>query len=128
MSELLIKAVEPWNNDANTSKMSKDELQMFNSRSRKGDIIVVRPDGWNWGKCECLPDFIVVKVDGKEEDFKYLEQPLTDDTIPEKSVMLKVRKYSIPTSEVEATALEVKDFEKIIPISLEVNKISAKVA
>jgi hypothetical protein len=81
-AELLVKAEDAW---------GKDE-----ARSRKGDIIVVRPDGWEWGREECLPRFIVVKLPNvKEEDVKYLEQSLMDNTDKEKPVMLKRRKYSI---------------------------------
>ncbi len=86
-AELLIKAEDAWGTDE--------------ARSRKGDIIVVRPDGWIWGKEECLPRFIVVKLKGvKVEDIKHYEQPLwvfegVDELGNVKQRMLKRRQYSI---------------------------------
>ena len=96
-AELLVKAQEPWNNNADTSKMSAEELRIHNAHSRKGDIIVVRPDGWKWGKEECLPRFVVVKVPelSIEEAAQY-EQPLFDVTDPQKPLMVRVRKYALP--------------------------------
>ena len=62
MAELLVKMVDAWGDDK--------------ARSMKGDIIVVRPDGWKWGNEECPPRFVVVKLKGvKEEDVKHYEQP-----------------------------------------------------
>lgn len=47
MSELLVRAWQP-----------KNDIQDI------GDIVSVKPDGWRWGKCECLPDYLVVKLPG----------------------------------------------------------------
>ena len=102
-AELLIKAQEPWNNNANTSKMTAEELVSFNARSRKGDIIVVRPDGWPWGKEERPPRFIVLKIPKMSvEEAKKYEESLSTGTvkvIDGKEVpdikLLKVRKYQI---------------------------------
>ena len=100
-AELLVKAQEPWNNDIDTSKMTKEELQSFNARSRKGDIIVVKPDGWKWGREECPPRFVVVKLKGvKVEDVKHYEEPIYDEKDVENTTLLKVRKYAIDTSTV----------------------------
>ena len=112
MAELLIKAQESWNNDADTSKMSKDELVAFNARSRKGDIIVVRPDGWKWGREECPPRFVVVKLKGVDvKDVKQYEEPLMSKD--EKPVMLKRRKYAIPTTMVDNCFLEIGGAKEI---------------
>lgn len=35
---------------------------------KRGDIVVVKPDGWPWGSQETLPDFIRVKIPGLEVD------------------------------------------------------------
>jgi len=90
-AELLVKAEESWNNNADTSKMTKEELTTWNARSRKGDIIVVRPDGWSWGKEECPPKFVVVKMPNvKVDDVKHYEQSLIDNTIPAPVTLIKV--------------------------------------
>jgi len=99
MAELLVKAQEPWNNDIDTSKMRKNELTQFNARSRKGDIIVIRPDGWKWGREECLPRFIVVKAPGLDiKDAVKFESAVYEESIDEdgnpKFKLLKRRKYA----------------------------------
>ena len=131
MAELLIKAEEPWNNDINTSSMTAEELKRFNSRSRKGDIIVVKPDGWKWGKEECPPRFVVVKLPGMaEKDAKYYEQPLMDLTDPENPVMLKVRKYATDVATVTDCAKEIggaKEVSKSIFDSKLITKTAAEI-
>ena len=80
---------------------------------KKGDIVIVRDDGWKWGKKECLPLYIVVKLPGvKEEDAKKYEEPLTkpvDTVINGKTVttqeMVQLRKYNIPLSTVDAAKI-----------------------
>ena len=95
MSEILIKACEPYNNAEPTAP---------SERSRLGDIIVVRPDGHVWGKEECLPRFIVVKITNLSyDDAKHLEESLmVDDGLDEhgimKKKMAKVRKWQVPSS------------------------------
>jgi len=52
-------------------KLSVEKKQSYDARSQKGDIIVVKPDGWKWGKEECPPRFVVIKVpEIKYEDAK----------------------------------------------------------
>ena len=109
MAELLIKAEEPW--------------KITEEGSRKGDVIVVRPDGWEWGKEECLPRFVVVKVPGSEKDNKYLEAPIMEEmkdkqTDKISSKMKRYRENSITALEVDDIKEEVKDFEKITAVSL----------
>lgn len=72
--------------------------------SQVGDIIVVRPDGHEWGKCECLPEYIVVKVpDIKVEDVKKFEERLIEvNELTSVQTKLKRRKYQIPTTTVQA--------------------------
>jgi hypothetical protein len=95
MAQLLIKALEPWNND---NPLAPSE------RSRLGDIIVVRPDDHVWGNEECLPRFIVVKITNLSyEDAKHLEESLmVDDGVDEQGIpkkkMAKVRKWQVPKS------------------------------
>jgi hypothetical protein len=95
MAQLLIKALEPWNNDSPTAP---------SERSRLGDIIVVRPDDHVWGNEECLPRFIVVKITNMTyEDAKHLEESLmVDDGLDEQGIpkkkLAKVRKWQVPAS------------------------------
>jgi len=91
MAKLLIRAQAHYLDkltQEEVDKMTKEERQSYDARSQIGDIIVVRPDGWVWGKEECLPNFVVVKIPDKAEDVKYLEESLMqDEVVP---VILKV--------------------------------------
>lgn len=109
-AELLVKAKPHWMDDLKQSdidKMSEGDKQSYEARSQIGDVIVVKPDGWNWGKEECLPNFIVIKIpDLKYEDAKNYEQSLTEEYVdPETQMietrMLKCRKYQIPTAVID---------------------------
>jgi hypothetical protein len=117
MAELLIKACEPW--------------QITNTGSRKGDVVVVRPDGWKWGREECLPRFVVVKVEGKEADWKYLERPLyeekpdPEDAKKTVQVIAKYRENCISAVAVDSVKEEVKDFTEITAVPLKAT-ITAK--
>ncbi len=125
MAELLIKANGHWMDNLSKTdidKMTKDEKQRYEARSQKGDIIVVRPDGWKWGRCECLPDYLVVKLPNVSfEDARHYEN--SDIEITNKGnnkilVTKKVRKNYISATEVDKKSLEVKDFDKITPVEL----------
>lgn len=63
----------------------------------KGDIVVVRPDGWQWGRNECLPDFIVVKVPGLAVDISRDAMELLSDNVTERE-----RSYAILSSYIDA--------------------------
>ena len=72
---------------------------------RRGDIIVVRPDGWQWGREECPPIYQVVKVDNiSEKDAKKYEDSVstvdTSNAQNPKLVTVKLRKYSIDLSKI----------------------------
>jgi hypothetical protein len=67
------------------------ELLVLAKGDRLGDIIVVRPDGWVWGKEESLPSFWVVKV--KEKDVSYLEQSDTVRQEVTKQVEYPIREF-----------------------------------
>ena len=119
MAQLLIKALEPWNND---NPLAPSE------RSRLGDIIVVRGDDHVWGNEECLPRFIVVKLPGiAEADVKHYEQSLmVSDGVDElgnpKMKLAKVRKYQVPPSYVSEQTESVIDIplghgEGVDPVS-----------
>ena len=87
-------------------KMSEGERQSFNARSQIGDIIVVRGDGWKWGKEECPPNFIVVKVPQiTEAEAKVYEESLSEQYTDDKGMvqtrLLKVRKHALPKTDID---------------------------
>ena len=113
MAQFLIKALEPWNNDSPTAP---------EERSRLGDIIVVRPDGHVWGREECLPRFIVVKITNMSyEDAKHLEEilmlddGLEEDGVTIKKKLAKVRKWQVPAKYMEDA---IKDGNSVVEITL----------
>jgi hypothetical protein len=112
MAQLLIKAQEPWNNDSPTAPTN---------RSRLGDIIVVRGDDHVWGREECLPRFIVVKLPNiSEADAKHYEQSLMiqdglDEQGQPKMIMAKVRKYQVPPATVQT---HIDSSESVVEIPL----------
>lgn len=97
MAELLINAKAHWKDSWDTIKvasLSQKELSKYNARTEIGDIIVVKPDNWRWGKEERLPNFIVVKLPKIDvKDVKIYEQSLLSG-----ENLLKVRKYRVPQS------------------------------
>jgi hypothetical protein len=66
MAEILIKAI-----DANHLNPVKDKSGCY----KRGDVVVVMPDGHEWGKSEGPPKYIIIKVPGmtKEEAEQYIE-------------------------------------------------------
>jgi len=110
MVEFLIKAKDHWM-DSLTEKevenLSKEEKEGYDARSQKGDIIVVKPDRWKWGKEECLPNFIIVKIPemSLKDGLKYQESLMEDKTdINGESYqkLLKRRKYFFNKTEVDS--------------------------
>lgn len=105
MAEFLIKAQPHW-----LDKYTEEEAlklfphvtsESYRSHTTKGDIICVRPDGWKWGRCECLPEYIVVTIPGLAVDRAYEGQLFSqilskrgDEWVPK---LLKVRKFNVPT-------------------------------
>ena len=66
MAEFLIKAIS-----ATHPNPDKDRSGCY----KRGDIVVVMPDGHKWGNAECLPTFVIVKIPGLsvETAMKYIE-------------------------------------------------------
>ena len=103
MAELLVKAKAHWMDSLSqqdVDALSDKKKNSYNARSQIGDVILVRPDGWKWGKCECLPGYIVIKLSGTpEKDLKYLEEPLVEiNEEIQRSKLLKKRKYKFPSA------------------------------
>lgn len=70
MAELLIMA---------NSNSHSDPIKDIRGCYKKGDIVDVQPDGFQWGKEECPPRFHVVKIKGLDfKEAKYLMEPQLD--------------------------------------------------
>ena len=67
MAELLIKACDATH---------KDEVKDLQGCYKKGYVVVIRPDGWKWGKEELNKEkFYIIRVkDTKPEDLQYLTE------------------------------------------------------
>ncbi|MGR3219498.1 MAG: hypothetical protein ACUZ8H_06735 [Candidatus Anammoxibacter sp.] len=97
--ELLVQAKPHWQDGYTQQKkdsLSPSKLRNHNVRSQIGDIIIVKPDGWEWGKEEGLPNFYIIKVPNLSfEDAKHLEDSLMEGIGVDK-VTLKKRKFQLP--------------------------------
>jgi hypothetical protein len=100
MAELLVKVSKHWMDDlaqADVDKLSEAKKEHYNARTQIGDIVVVKRDGWPWGREEGLPNFIVVKLPGVDvKTVEHFIEPLMDTSIPDKPKMLRRKKYRIP--------------------------------
>ena len=64
MAEFLIKAKGHWKDNWDQQKINSlttEELDIYEMRSQKGDIIVVKPNGHTWGNAECPPNYSQLK-------------------------------------------------------------------
>ena len=95
MAELLIKAV-----DATHADPSKDARGCY----KRGDVVVVKPDGHTWGTQERLPLFWVLKVPGLSvaECDTYLEP----DALPEFGMKTRRRKYRLDAADLPKAATD----------------------
>lgn len=75
MAEILVKVRDSYVPGKGSAKLT----------SRPGSPIAVKPDGFRWGKKECLPTFFVVHVYDKScDELRFL----TDAKITEEDVMI----------------------------------------
>jgi len=131
-AELLVRAKPHWMDSftqTEVDKLSPGDKQSYEARSQIGDIVVVRPDGWKWGKEECLPNFVVVKVPGMSEaETKQYENPLmVQNGIDERGmpimVMLRHRKYALPKTDITVIKTNTVTFSKTSLIANTITKI-----
>lgn len=98
--EALIQAKPHWKDSWDNQKVNSltaQEKQQYDSRIEIGDIVVIKPNGWEWGREETLPNYYIVKVPNVTvEQAQYAVESLTDTTDPDNPVMLKKRRYKIP--------------------------------
>ena len=83
MAEFLIKVL-----DTKHPNPIKDQQKCY----KRGDIVVVKPDGHNWGKEEGLPKFVKIKIPGLPVSEKYID-PEIDEI--DKSKIIRRRKFRI---------------------------------
>ena len=107
MAELLVRAHKSWMEDI--PQATKDtwyewQWAKYNRRRRKGNPIVVKPDGWKWGRKECLPQYVVVRVDmSVAEARKYVEKGFEGK---DEDLIIKYnRKYSFDVNELNVAIL-----------------------
>ena len=127
MAELLVRASGHWldsKTQGEVDAMPQGERDSYNARTQVGDIIIVKPDGWEWGKEECLPTFLVVKLPQVDvATVEHFTNPLNEIYINEQGReqqrLLKRRKYRIPENWVLNKALI---GESVIEITLSSQK------
>lgn len=90
MAEILVLAKDHWMEKTPQEERDKWDSKTkdkFNRRVKKGSPIVVKPDGWVWGKEECPPNYIVVKVPdiSVEEAQKYIRRVEQDQVVLQKT-------------------------------------------
>jgi hypothetical protein len=105
MAEFLVRARNHWLDAVPQDQIatfSQGQLDAYNARFAKGDIILVRPDGWTWGKEECLPNFIVIKVPNIViEDVRHLESQWREN-----GTLKKKRRFHVPDAIVDTVVSE----------------------
>lgn len=103
MAELLVRAKPHWMDSLSpdaVAKMGTEERKKYNARTQIGDVVVIKPDGWRWGKEECPPNFVVIKVPGtKVEDLKRYTEQLTEKNTEaggqQRPSLIKYRRYTL---------------------------------
>jgi len=84
-----------------------------------GDIVMVQDDEFPWGSCECLPDFIVVSIDGTKADNLHLLDSIKENEGTEQEVIIKKRKNYLNID----TDISVEDKDKMKELNWHVPKI-----
>lgn len=66
--ELLVKAQPFWQRNKSIPEgITRDTISYLRDmwhQTHRGEIIVIKPNGWEWGRKERPPEYIVVKVPG----------------------------------------------------------------
>jgi len=118
MAELLIQAKGHWMDNfsqAQIDALSESERKSRETRIQLGDIVIIKPDGWNWGNEECLPNYIIVKLPQIDvETVKYLRQSLYDLTDEDNPVLIKKRKWRVPDAYMQQALLNGDSFITIM--------------
>jgi len=91
MAEFLVKL-----NDNTHVNPTKDQSGCY----KRGDVVVVMPNGHEWGKEEGYPKFVVVKIPGMTvaAGQKYIEPQIQGDLVGEMrdpTIITRRRKYNV---------------------------------
>ncbi len=110
MAEFLIKARgNQWMGNLPVDQWPAKGLtqEIFDARGEKGDVVEVRQDGAIYGRLECLPDYVVVKVpkvDYPKAKAKQIERGVYETTVVdgrEVRTLRKKRTFWIPAALVD---------------------------
>lgn len=114
MAEFLVKAIDATH---------KDPVKDVRGCYKRGDIVDVRPDGFEWGKEEAPPKFTIVKCPGMAvADVISYMQPHTQKTktqdkkgnFIEETITLKRRQYSVDLDKHDGKALTLQKLNALI--------------
>lgn len=100
MAEFLIKAIDALHEDPD-----KDKAGCY----KRGDVVAVEPDGWQWGKLEGPPKFVIVKIPDMtvEEAEQYVESERGTSSDPKlPTPVVTKRKYKLS---IDNTPSEIKN-------------------
>lgn len=118
MAELLIKAID--------AIVEDDPVKDKAGSYKRGDVVVIYPDGHEYGKIEGLPKFMIVKIPDLsfKDAQKYIEEEV-DDTDLNNIITITRRRYKflvddIPSEigEVVMTKEELNDFIEEKPVTV----------
>lgn len=103
MAELLVQAKSHWMDNMSQQdikNLNEDRKKSRDSRIRLGDIVVVKPNGWEWGREERLPNYLVIKVPQLTvEQVEHFTESLFGESDENGNIpMLKKRKWQIPNN------------------------------
>lgn len=101
MAELLVRVVDKTNDDPYLDVRC----------TKRGDVIVVKPDGWAWGKQELAnPDWRIVKIDASiEECLQLLAPELPQSVTPDR--MTRKRAFKIDLDKLDAGVTDLAELK-----------------
>lgn len=114
MALLLLKSTDNNNADPEKDKMCY----------KRGDVVEVRDDASGFGNAECLDKFLVVKVEGSQEDFIYLQGAKTETVNGEETAVLK-RKYKVDIDTSVPNLAEIEASDWLVP-TIDITQIIEK--
>lgn len=124
--ELLVKAQDFWQRDkpipTGTTQDTLSYLRDMWHQTHRGEIIVIKPNGWVWGGKENPPSFVVIKIPTitVSQATKYtqglIDSTLFDGTRSEQpdTVDVKERRYYIPKRVVDSAIVLWEDSNFVV--------------
>ena len=119
--ELLVMAKKHWQDTMTQDEIDKltpIKKHAFDNRIKKGEVICVKPDGWLWGKEECLPNFIIVRVPGVsiEQGVDYLRKTVRE---ADGTIRRKVCNFLFNSTDIDKSLDDKESFINLNPITYE---------